>query len=162
MPVAACCGTATVWAKYVANPFLFTSTFGGNPLAMAAVIATVNVIVKDNLLHAAVTRGAQMKAGLLDLHCLFPDLIREVRGIGLMLAVEFMTNEYGVLWSKRLLDRHVLVSGTLISATSVRVCPPLVITEQECTYALQKMKSALVHVRATIQDAAATGVRAHL
>jgi putrescine aminotransferase len=49
MPVAACCGRAEIWKKYIENPFLLTTTFGGNPLALSAAIATVNVIFKDNV-----------------------------------------------------------------------------------------------------------------
>ena len=154
MPVAACVGTAQVWVKYVANPFLFTSTFGGNPLAMAAVIATINVILDDGLLYAAQQRGRQLHLGLLTLQENFPDLIREVRGRGLMLALEFHNNDDGVRWSKRLLlEHHVVVSGTLISATSVRVCPPLVITEAECDYALHEMTAAAQYVRRPVVTA---------
>jgi putrescine aminotransferase len=156
VPVAACCGTAAVWAKYVDNPFLFTSTFGGNPLALSAVIATINVIMTEGLLYAAQVRGKQMKTGLLELQAQYPDIVRDVRGRGLMLAVEFLCNDFGVRWSKRLLDRHVLVSGTLVSATTVRVSPPLVITEQEVTHALQEMDAALAVVRLQIQNGTTT------
>ncbi len=44
----ACVGTEQVWAKYVENPFLFTTTFGGNPLALSASIATINVLVRHS------------------------------------------------------------------------------------------------------------------
>lgn len=150
IPVSACCGTLAVWKRYIDNPFLFTSTFGGNPLAMSAVIATVNVILDEDLLEKATRRGVQLKGGLEILSANFPDIIREVRGRGLMLAVEFLRNDYGVQWSKQLLDNGVLVSGTLVSATTVRVCPPLVITETECAYALREMAAALQHVRSFI------------
>lgn len=139
MPVSACCGTAQIWEKYVANPFLFTSTFGGNPMAMAAVIATVNVILEEGLLANAAARGAEMVAGLQAMAARFPRIVKEVRGRGLMLGVEFTSNALGVQWASRLLARRVLVSGTLISATSIRVCPPLVITPDEVRLALSKM-----------------------
>lgn len=150
VPVSACCGTAQIWQRYVENPFLFTSTFGGNPLAMSAVIATVNVVLDEGLLDKATLRGNQMQRGLNALLADFPDIIKEVRGRGLMLAVEFFQNEYGVRWSKHLLTNGVLVSGTLVSATTVRVCPPLVITEAECAYALREMAAALRHVRSVL------------
>jgi putrescine aminotransferase len=41
MPIGACVGTPETWAKYIDNPFLHTTTFGGNPLACAAAIATI-------------------------------------------------------------------------------------------------------------------------
>jgi putrescine aminotransferase len=49
MPVAACCGRGAIWKKYIENPFLLTTTFGGNPLALAAAVATVNVILKEKV-----------------------------------------------------------------------------------------------------------------
>ena len=148
MPVAACCGSEVMWQKYVANPFLFTSTFGGNPLAMAALIATVNVIEDSKLLLAAECRGRQLKQGLEKLAADFQEIIKEVRGRGLMLAVEFHHNDYGVQWARGLLRRRVLVAGTLISAASIRVCPPLVIKESEIDYALREMREACKEVRA--------------
>ena len=65
MPVAACCGKAHIWRKYVENPFLLTTTFGGNPLALSAAIATVNVIIKDKVRLLAVVQswGTVQKQG---------------------------------------------------------------------------------------------------
>ena len=147
MPLSACCGTAAIWEKYVEEPFLFTSTFGGNPLAMAALIATVNVIMDSDLLAAAASRGAQLQAGLLALAAAYPDIVKEVRGRGLMLAVEFTSNESGIGWARGLLRRRVLVAGTLISASTVRVCPPLVITEREVNHALHEMREEMADMR---------------
>ena len=146
MPVSACCGTAVIWEKYIDNPFLLTSTFGGNPMAMAALIATVNVIIDDNLLEAATQRGEQLRTGLQLLASRYPALIKEIRGLGLMLAVEFVENDIGVDWCRNCLRRRVLVAGTLISASTVRVCPPLVITKHEINYALNEMECALQDV----------------
>jgi putrescine aminotransferase len=58
MPVAACCGREPIWRKYVENPFLLTTTFGGNPLALAAAIATVNVIIDENVSGPGLLGGA--------------------------------------------------------------------------------------------------------
>ncbi|MGC5254583.1 aminotransferase class III-fold pyridoxal phosphate-dependent enzyme, partial [Escherichia coli] len=49
MPIGACVGTAKVWERYIENPFLHTTTFGGNPVACAAAIATINVLLEENL-----------------------------------------------------------------------------------------------------------------
>jgi putrescine aminotransferase len=142
VPVAACCGSAALWTKCVEAPFLFTTTFGGNPLACAAAIATVHALVAEDMCANARARGQQLRKGLCDLQEAFPAVIKEVRGLGLMLGVEFWSNDLGVAWSRALLKRHVLVSGTLISATSVRVCPPLVITADEIDLALRAMQGA--------------------
>jgi len=106
-----------------------TTTFGGNPLALAALIATVDVIFRDNLCEAAEIRGQQMMAGLLKLQKEFPDIIWTVRGKGLMIGIDFVDNEMGVEWAKQMFNRFVLTSGTLINAKTIRIEPPLTITK---------------------------------
>lgn len=113
MPSACACGTDDVWKKYIENPFIMTTTFGGNPLAMAASIATINVILTEKLTDAAEIRGKQFMDGLRALQKQFPEIIKEVRGRGLMIGLEFITNDLGCLFSKGLYSRNVLVSGTL-------------------------------------------------
>lgn len=148
MPVAACCGRGAIWKKYIENPFLLTTTFGGNPLALAAAVATVNVILKEKLLDAAVERGDQLTQGMRRLQAAFPDLIKDVRGRGLLLGVEFTANEVGVAWSKALFNRKVLVSGTLVNAKVVRIEPPLTITAEQCDTVLARMAEACAEARA--------------
>ena len=144
IPVAACCGSADLWTKCIKAPFLFTTTFGGNPLACAAAIAAIHVVLTEDLCGNAEARGRELKAGLQALAAEFPHVIKEVRGRGLMLGVEFLSNDLGIAWSRALLGRRVLVSGTLISATSVRVCPPLVITKAQVQLVLDHMRHACV------------------
>ncbi len=57
MPIGACVGTAKTWEKYIENPFLHTTTFGGNPLACAAAIATIGVLLDENLVEQAAEKG---------------------------------------------------------------------------------------------------------
>jgi putrescine aminotransferase len=121
---------------------LFTTTFGGNPLACAAAIATIHVLLKEDLAAAARARGDQLRQGLLALAAKYPSVIKAVRGTGLMIGVEFMSNDIGIAWSRSLLALKVIVSGTLISAVTIRVCPPLVISKEEVDSALEAMKKA--------------------
>jgi putrescine aminotransferase len=154
IPIAACCGSAKMWTKYVESPFLFTTTFGGGPLACAAAIATIHVLLTRDLPRAAAERGEQLLRGLREIAADYPDVIAEVRGQGLMLGVQLVSNDVGVAWSRALLVRRVLVSGTLISATTVRVCPPLVITKAEVELALCACRQACADVRAAELDSA--------
>jgi putrescine aminotransferase len=142
VPIAAVCGTAALWTKCVESPFLFTTTFGGNPLACAAAIATIHVLLQEDLLAAAKARGEQLQAGLRLLTTQYPQVLKCVRGVGLLIGVECSSNTMGIAWSKALLAHKVIVSGTLISATTIRVCPPLVISEDEVNCALAAMKKA--------------------
>lgn len=162
MPVAACCGKEKIWKRYVENPFLLTTTFGGNPLALSAAIATVNVIIQSNLLEAALERGDQLTRGMRALQAEFPDLIKDVRGRGLLLGVEFTSNEVGVEWSRGLFARKVLVSGTLVNAKVVRIEPPLTITAAQCDTVLQRMAETCIETRANTLAAAALALKAKL
>src|SRR5580658_245367 len=64
MPIGACVGTAKTWEKYIENPFLHTTTFGGNPPACAAAIATINVLLDEDLPRQAGEKGAYLLGAL--------------------------------------------------------------------------------------------------
>jgi len=105
-------------------PRVHSSTFGGNPLACAAAIATIRAIEAEDLPECAAQRGAQLRAGL---EAIDSPLIREVRGLGLMLAVELKKKSFPILAA--LAERGVLAlpAGKMV----LRFLPPLVITEQQ-------------------------------
>jgi putrescine aminotransferase len=144
VPVAAVVGAGRYWAEFERNPHLASTTFGGNPLACAAAIAALHVTLHEDLPGAAAARGAQLLEGLRALVGRHPKLLVAARGLGLMTALEFTTNAGGVAWGCALLRRRVIVSGTMIAATVVRVCPPLVITPGEVQWALEAMEAAAV------------------
>jgi len=148
MPAGAAVGTAQIWQKYIDNPFILTTTFGGNPLSCAAAIATFNVIIKHDLLKAARDRGKQFKDGLLTLKRKFPHFLSDVRGEGLMIGIEFHENDMGVDFSAGVFAKRVLVSGTLINAKSVRIEPPMTITPEQVDKVLAVFLSVLTSMQA--------------
>jgi putrescine aminotransferase len=150
VPIAGVVGRPEYWARFIECPHLASTTFGGNPLACAAAIATLHVLQAEDLPAAAAARGAQLLTGLKTLATEFPGLIRAVRGLGLMTAVEFWSDAGGIAWGKALLQRRVVVSGTMIAATVVRVCPPLVITVEEIELALHAMAGAAADAAAEV------------
>jgi putrescine aminotransferase len=144
MPIGATLGTSEVWDKVFAeNPLLHTSTFGGNPLACAAALATLEVIEAENLTEAAKTKGVRLKAGLQDIANNQAELIGEVRGRGLMLGVEFREDEVGELVVAQLLKRGMFVAYTLNNRRVLRFEPPLNVTEAEIDAALDKFEAAV-------------------
>lgn len=149
MPAGACVGTAQIWEKYFENPFILTTTFGGNPLACAAAIATINVIIKYDLLRAARERGKQFKDGLLALKKQYPQYLSDVRGEGLMIGIEFHENDMGVDFSAGVFAKRVLVSGTLINAKSIRIEPPLTITQEQVDKVLAAFGSVIAAMQAS-------------
>jgi len=85
MPLGAFCGTPEVWEPFGPSPWLHTSTFGspgGNPLACAAGIATIQVIREERLAERAAELGDYFLRRLQAVREEFPAAIREVRGRG--------------------------------------------------------------------------------
>jgi 4-aminobutyrate aminotransferase len=125
------------------GPGAHGSTYGGNPVACAAALATIELL-EGGLVQNAAVRGEQALAGLRPLQDRFPDLIRDVRGKGLMLGVEFDTAEHAeeVQWAA--FERGLLVLEC--GASSVRMSPALVVSEAEMSTALALFAEAVASV----------------
>jgi predicted acetylornithine/succinylornithine family transaminase len=115
-------------------PGLHGSTFGGNPLACAAALATLDEIEERRLPEGATTRGALLRARLEQIARAAP-LVREVRGLGLMLGVELQVRAQPYL--EALAERGVLAqpAGPYV----IRLLPPLVIEPEQ----LERVADAL-------------------
>jgi len=143
MPAAAVVATEPVFSRLFENPFLHTTTFGGNPLACAAALAAINVTIEEDLPARAARMGEYMLHGLREAVREHGDIVVDVRGKGLMMALEFANDEVGFAVAKGMFDRGVLVAGTLVNARVVRVEPPLVIREDEADRTFTVLAEAL-------------------
>lgn len=148
MPIGAVVGNHKTWEKYIENPFLHTTTFGGNPLACAAAIATINVLLSEDLPRQAHEKGNYLLPALNKLAAKYPQVMAGARGVGLMLGMEFKNNDLGYKVSKQLFARRILISGTYINARVLRVEPPLVISYEQ----LDKFLTALEESLQVVQD----------
>lgn len=120
------------------------STFGGQPLACAAALATLEVLEGEGLLQNAATVGAEFLRGLADLAGRYPDLVKEARGVGLMLALEL--REGGA----RRVQAGLLRRGIIVNAvgdTILRLLPPLVVTMEDCSVVLAGLDAELSALR---------------
>ena len=133
--------------SFFPNPFVQTTTFGGNPLACAAAIATFNVLIEENLLDRCVEMGEYMLKGLRAAAAAHSDKVQEVRGKGLLIGIEFHNDEIGYEVSKGLFDNGVLVAGTLINAKTIRIEPPLTITYEEADKVIETFQKVLPQVQ---------------
>lgn len=125
------------WVMEVFEPGTHGSTYGGNPLASAIGIAALDVIVDEKLAD----RAAEVGGYFLDrLQTLSNPKIREVRGKGLLLAIEF-TEPIAKSFCKKLKSKGLLAKDT--HAVTVRFAPPLVITREEIDQAFAIISSAL-------------------
>jgi acetylornithine/LysW-gamma-L-lysine aminotransferase len=113
-----------------------TSTFGGNPIACAAALASLEVIEKEGLVEKAGALGNYLMEGL---KAIRSDKIREVRGLGLMIGIEL--KEKAGPYVQALMEKGVIV--LLAGANVIRLLPPLVITKEEIDQALKALQEVL-------------------
>jgi len=144
MPIGATLFTESVGsAIFSENPLMHTSTFGGNPLACAAAIATLDVIESEGLCERAGLMGERMMAGLREMQSRHSDLVSEVRGIGLMIGVEFSMDEVGELVIAQMTKRGVIAAYTLNNPRVIRIEPPLIISEAQVDEAVRVFDEAI-------------------
>ena len=150
LPITGIICKPSMWVdQLVENPWLLGSpTFGGNPLCCAAAIATIKYMLENDIPGVCKAKGEVLKAGLEQLAAKYPEIIQEVRGTGLMLAVEFHTCELGYETSKGLFARRVMTAGTLVNAKTIRFEPTAVISDQDIKDVISRFDEALADVKA--------------
>ncbi|MCK8817650.1 acetylornithine/succinylornithine family transaminase [Natroniella sulfidigena] len=146
MPVGAVVATADLWKVFNQNPFLHTSTFGGNQLACKAALTTLREVQNRNLVSSAQKLGDYLLENLKQLATKYSSVIQEVRGKGLMIGVEFKDESYGGLLISELVKENILVAYTLNQQKVVRLEPPLIIKREELDLILTKFERALSKV----------------
>ena len=127
------------------GPGAHGSTYGGNPLACAAALETI-LLLEDGLVDNARVRGVQAMSGLVGLTARHPGLVREVRGKGLMIGIEFDTGQHADAVQMAAFQRGLLVLEC--GKSSVRMCPALTVTEAEMDTALRLFIEAVDEVAA--------------
>ncbi len=127
MPLAAFISTPAIWEVLIPNPVIHSSTFGGNPIACAAGIAAISVTLEEDLAGQAATKGEFLLKELVLLQARYPDVLKTVRGKGLLIGLEFPTDAIGYQCAGALFRRGVLVAGTYSKAKTIRIEPALAI-----------------------------------
>lgn len=143
MPIA-----ATIANDEVAAAFqkMQISTFGGNPMSAAASNATLEVMESERLADNAEAMGARLREGLEGLQRQFPALIGDVRGKGLMQAIELVVDEAGgdrtpnpaaaVRLFEETKKRRLLIGKGGLKGNAIRISPPLTVAADEVDEAL--------------------------
>jgi 4-aminobutyrate aminotransferase len=154
MPLGICMSRAEImdWA-----PGSHASTFGGNPVSIAAALATLEIIEREAMSNAARVGGMMLERlnGWKKSH----PLVGDVRGRGLMIGVELVkdkaTREPVPALRNRVetlaFERGLMVLGC--GETTLRICPPLIVSEQEATVALDILEEAIALVEKENQHA---------
>ena len=146
MPLSAFISTAAIWEVMIPNPIIHSTTFGGNPLACAAGLAAIEVTLEEDLPGQAASKGDFL---LRELGCLqqkYPAVLQEAHGKGLLIGMEFPTQEIGWKVASGLFKRGVLVAGTYANARVIRVEPALGIPIELLKEMLNRLEDAFREV----------------
>lgn len=138
LPLGACLGKKEVMAKWSSGAH--GSTFGGNPVCCAAAIATLEVIKKEKLLQNTARLGGYLKQKLSGLNL-------NVRGLGLLLGVDFGSNAPVKQIMHYCLENKLVLIATGGDGTVIRFIPPLNVTKSQIDQALKIFASALANVQ---------------
>lgn len=146
LPIGACLATVPVADAWKAGNI---STFGGNPISTAAANATIDVIVEEKLADNAATMGKLLREGLEALKKKYPKTIGDVRGKGLMQAIELVKDETAkdrtpdAVSTSRLFEetkkRGLLIGRGGLWNNVVRIAPPLNVTKSEIEEGLRAL-----------------------
>ena len=138
MPIGATIATPAIWDKvFHENPFIHTTTFGGGELACAAALAALDVTLSEDLSGRAAVNGAYFLDGLKRVAAEYPKILKEARGLGLILGVEFTDSDIGKLVIGTMVHRGVIAAYTLNNPKVLRFEPPLIITRAEIDHVLE-------------------------
>ena len=122
-------------------------------LACAAALATINVLLEQNLPAQAEQKGDMLLDGFRQLAREYPDLVQEARGKGMLMAIEFVDNEIGYNFASEMFRQRVLVAGTLNNAKTIRIEPPLTLTIEQCELVIKAARKALAAMRVSVEEA---------
>ena len=132
-------------------PGAHASTFGGNPVACAAALVTI-ALLEEELVENAARMGAYLMDRMRDWPARFP-IVGDVRGLGLMIGIELVRDQATTREGPELRDRVVELAferGLLVlgaGENTIRLCPPLVITRDQCDFAIETLEECLTDRR---------------
>ncbi|MBP2625652.1 MAG: Acetylornithine/succinyldiaminopimelate aminotransferase [Firmicutes bacterium] len=152
MPIGAFTAKPQIWEKYIASPFLHTSTFGGNPLACVAATTAIHVLQDEYIVERSAIAGAYFLEKLIALQQAFPDVIQEVRGKGLMIGIELTKEGIGGLLMAEMINKGVLVAYTLNNPKVIRIEPPLIISQELVDVVMKALAEAVELAHDMIED----------
>jgi acetylornithine/succinyldiaminopimelate/putrescine aminotransferase len=138
MPLGAFISSNEIMSSLVSNPPLgHITTFGGHPVCCAAGLASLGVIIDENLVS-----GCESKSAIFRKELIHP-LIMEIRGEGLLLAVQLKTPEAVNYTISHAPEHGLVLDYFLFCPGAVRIAPPLIISNDEITNACSRFKVLL-------------------
>ncbi|MGE4292314.1 MAG: putrescine aminotransferase [Desulfovibrio sp.] len=146
VPMSGFLSTPKIWKVMEPNPFMHTTTTGGNPLACAAALAQIDVLLTEDLPGQAKAKGEYMLGKLGELAVKYPGIFADIHGKGLLIGMEFVDGEVGYKVASGLFQRNVLTAGTLTNAQCIRIEPALNVSYDILNETLNRLEDVLKHL----------------
>ncbi|MGB8965808.1 MAG: aspartate aminotransferase family protein [Candidatus Cybelea sp.] len=144
IPVGAFIARPQIWIRaFGHDPLVHTSTFGGGELACAAAIAAMDVLEEERLAERARVRGEQLLNGARAIAREYPVVVREARGLGLLVGVELSNEGYGGYIIPEMLRGGVTAAWTLNAQRVIRLEPPLIVNAEQIDHALAALRAGV-------------------
>jgi putrescine aminotransferase len=149
LPITGIIARPHLWAEQLQeNPWILGSpTFGGNPLCCSAALATIKYMLENDIPGQAKAKGDYLIKKLRDVMAEYPDVIHDIRGAGVMIAVEFHESDTGYIVAKGMFSRRVMTAGTLNNAKTIRFEPAATISYEDLDIVSERFKEAVADAR---------------
>ena len=144
------------WAAFAHPPLNHTSRLGAIPLACTAALAALRVLEEEHLVARSREQGAYLLDAAVALMARHPDVIREVRGRGLVVGVELTNEGYGGVIIPECLKLGLTAAYTRNQQKGIRLEPPLVVTKDDIDEAMRVLEQGVVKAKEKLGDLART------
>lgn len=153
MPISAFVSTEEIWQCMMhPNPFIHTTTTGGWALACSAAIAGLHIALRDDFPKMAQEKWEYLMKKLQKLVKQYPEIYESISGKWLLIAQHFRSAEIGYAVTAELFRNGVLIAGTLNSALTSRIEPPIVISYKEIDEGIKALEKSLKTVSETLKN----------
>ncbi len=159
VPVSAMVATPEAFRAFNKDPFIHTSTFSAAPIAMAAARAAIEAIEMDGLVERSAQLGGLLLQRLREIvrhRC--PELVKEVRGVGLLIGVELQTPGLAGALLAELVSRYLIVNYSFNASAVLRLTPPAVMSDSDVEFLLAAFDGACTELASLYPSVEAVGV----
>jgi putrescine aminotransferase len=142
VPVGAAVCTPAAFDRLGRDPLLHTTTFGGAPIAMAAASAAIAAIEEEQVVERAALLGERLLAETRLALAEHGDVVADIRGVGLLIGIEFRADHLAGDFAAELLRRRVIVSYSLGTNRVVRLTPPVSLDDDQIDWLATAMDAS--------------------
>ena len=148
MPVGAIIARQKIWRKFSLSFPMAASSFAGNILACRAILSTIEIIEKDNLISKCQQKGRMLITGLKEIARKYEDLIINIKGKGLLIGIRIVNSRIALQIIKEMIASGILVFQAYADNETIMVEPPLVISNNQ----IRKIISTLDEICQNIEE----------